>query len=264
MRVDVATLLGNGCPEPSWLVDGIFPTGQTIVLAGEAGVGKSYFSYALALAVCGAGRFLGRQTAPGRALVFDEENSLPDLSSYLYALWTGYGLPDLDPIAPALQIEHFSMTGALKDDATTMMMIAKAHRPTLIVIDTLGAVLAVRDENDNAEAARHFRILQHVRNQADPACTMLILKHARVDRKTGHKDIRGAKDWKGKADGVYFLGKARGRPRIDGLNQTVLEPLKVRAFGLRNRGILTPRKIPQGGVVLDFSEIGASTDSSDD
>jgi RecA-family ATPase len=240
-------------PEPEWIVDGIIPTQQLMVLAGEAGVGKSFFCYSLALAVAGGLSFGGRSTRPGRVLYFDEENSPPDLRAYVHRLWTGHGKPDTATIEEHLRVESFSMTGALREDAASMFQIASEHQPSLVFVDTCAAVLQTEDENSNSEAAKHVRVMRRIKTFCPPECSIVVLKHATLNHKTGRKDIRGAKAWKGSTDATLYLGRPRGRPKIGNLNPTVLEPLKVRAFGLRFPLKITPVENTPGGISLDLT-----------
>ena len=239
-RIPLSRVLTETPPEPEWLVPGLLCKGTMIVLAGGAGVGKSVLCYTLAMALASGRPFLGRALAPTRVLYIDQENSLPDLTEYLHWVWRGLGEPSVAEIDTRLRIEHFSLSAAGAGRYNRMRGMAAEHNPELIVLDTTAPVCQLEDENDNAEASRAIRELRTVQSAAGNACTILLLKHAKLvtqeradDEAPVRHTIRGAKTWSGELDGTLFHVARPGRPRKDGLRPTQLEPDKIRAFGLQ-------------------------------
>lgn len=220
--------------EPPFLVKEVFYQGQIIIIAGEPGVGKSYLSYTLAMAIAGQRRFLDLDTAHGPVLYFDEENGLADLRQYLIWTWHGLDQPDVSTLNKNLHVHHFAL---VKQGARRYKYMAEAAahvKPLLIIIDTASPACQIEDENDNAEAGRAIKQLRLVREVAGPQCSMIILKHAKLTHEsTDKRTIRGAKTWLGELDGVIYHVGTSGPPRKDGLRASSLIPDKVRAFGLR-------------------------------
>jgi RecA-family ATPase len=218
----------------NWLVPGILCKGSMIVLAGDAGVGKSMLSYSLALALASGGEFLGRKLTADRVLYFDEENSRQDSDAYHRRVWRGLGSPSIELLDANLFLCHFALGVNYAND---LIRAAAEVRPALVIIDTANAALRVADENDNAQASAAIKTLRAMRQAAGREdCTVLVLKHAKVthDRRGNeYRDIRGAKAWKGELDGVIVHSAIRGRPPAHGrYRNTFLWPTKSRAYGL--------------------------------
>lgn len=237
--------------EPHWIVKDMLPRGTTVLLAGEAGAGKSFLSYVLAYSVASGLPFLGHQTVPTRVLYFDEENGEPDFLQYNQWVWSGLGQPDLPALDERLEIEHNALVAGWREKVLVMMGDLKAE---LVVFDTATPAFSVKEENDNSEATEICRILRGYRQKTGQETTFLILKHERMRDDPGHRrTIRGAKAWMGAADQVLFHVASKGRRRKDGLRKTQLLPEKMRAFGLRNPIVIDPQwaDTSQKGLILN-------------
>lgn len=246
MRLNLPIILSETPPDPSWLVPGLLTADSMVILAGDPGVGKSFFSYSLALSLAAGLPFLGFPTEPHRVCYFDEENALPDLGAYLNSLWRGLGRPDPALIAENLHVEHFSLGAIGTSPYGAMANAVQRHAPALIILDTVTPVCRITDENDNAEASQAIRELRRVKGLM-PTCTMLLLKHARYLHDSRERTIRGAKAWIGELDATIYHTLPSGRPR-SGLRRTQLEPGKVRAYGLREPILIDP--VATGGGIL--------------
>ena len=237
-------------PPPDWLVDNIIMKDSFVLLAGESGTGKSVLTYAMCLALATGGYFLGTKVKKQKVMVFDEENSMPDLREYLRWLWIGMDRPDAGDIADHLAIEHFSC-GSLEGPPYGFMEdVVSQQKPALIVVDTATTCLGLKDENDNAEASRAIRRLRKIRKAADNDATLLVLKHAKMTGGKKHRSIRGAKTWIGECDSALYLISRAGPPRADGLKNTMLLAEKIRAHGLRQEIRIKPVKPCKDSLIL--------------
>ncbi len=246
----VKELLMIDPPPPDWLIKDILMKDSFVLLAGESGTGKSVLTYAMVLALVTGGRFLGTKVEQTRVIVFDEENSLPDLTQYLRWLWIGMGRPDAEAIGERFHLEHFSC-GSLDGPPYGLMEdVVGQHKPALIVIDTATTCLGIMDENDNAEASRAIRKLRKVRKAADNNATLLVLKHAKMTGSKKRRSIRGARTWLGECDSALFLIGRQGPARPDGLKNTTLLAEKIRAHGLRHEIYIKPVKPSGDSLVL--------------
>jgi len=243
MIIELEQVLTSEEREPDHIVAEFIYQGQVLVFAGEPGVGKSFFMYSMAMCIASGLRFLGKPTAHGPVLYFDEENSRPDLEAYLRRTWRGLGEPPIENMKDNLIIEHFMLAKHGRKRFEYMAKRAEAVRPLLTVIDTATPVCDVKDENDNAEATRIIGHLRVVHEAAGPANSMIILKHAKIEsdpEHEGRRTIRGAKAWLGALDGSMYHVIPPGQPRKDGLRNTQIIQDKIRAFGLRDALKIAP------------------------
>lgn len=236
---DTRDELTNPAPVVDWLLPGFIPRGSLIALSGMPGVGKSYLSYSLGLALASGIPFLGMQPSqPYRVLYFDEENSRHDRVGYLQRVWRGLGCPNLDTLCP-----HFfnvSCGLGVKDWETEMAVYVREAKPDLIIVDTATPAFAIQDENDNAEASQVIVRLREQMRAHSSAC--VVLKHAkRLDRSEDGSSytMRGAKAWISQVDSVIYHTRGEGRP-AKGLHMTHLRPSKTRAFGLDHELLISP------------------------
>ena len=247
-RVNIRDIFEKSLPEPEWLIPDLLVKGSLNMLAGMPGVGKSYFSYYLSIALASGTPFLGRPTVASPVLYVDEENSPSDLFFYLRWAWEGLGKPSLDLLEKNLNILHFQLARNPTQWHLALWEQIKEVQPVLTTVDTVTPACQIKDENDNGEAnttAQKLRFCQH----ASPHSAMLLLKHLREGSK-GQVDVRGAKFWKGTCDSILYHKRHKGHPRKDGLSKTVIEPEKKRAFGLSHSIEIDPERLPSGAIIL--------------
>lgn len=255
-RLSFDDLWADDPPPPPWLIPKIMLATQMVVMAGDAGVGKSLLAITWAQAMaCGLGIIDGA-LEPKRVLYMNEENSWYDIREYMR--WARYGLnADEKLLSENLRLEQLSLTLSSIKWYDNLRLIAEEHRPSLIVIDTATPACQIQDEDKNGEASQAIGHLRRAMRCSAPDCGMLVLKHAKVVAKGEERSIRGAKAWKGASDGTIFHTKTAGRPRGDDLHCTYLWPDKARAFGLRERLKVTPNWVNRGakktGILLAYS-----------
>lgn len=267
---NLSDIVTRPSPPPEWVVPGLLHKGTLVVVAGQAGVGKSVLSLALSVAKATGYPFLGRDLTQGRVLYFDEENSKPDFEEYLRWVWRGLGRPNPKYLDENIRMERFSLaeqSHQFEGHFRYMTEAAKEFQPELIVIDTATPACHIQDENDNAMATKAIQGLRGVQ-QAAPGSCILILKHARIDSDAGTSTVRGAKAWIGATDATIFHMGIPGGPRTDGLRDSRLVPEKIRAFGLTNNLRIKPQWIEsQGERGLELSghlEVKESTATKSD
>lgn len=229
-------------PDPDYLIDRYIYRGQVVVVAGEAGVGKSFLHYTMSMCIAAQLQFFTLPTKPGKVLYFDEENSHLDMHQYLRWIWRGLGQPDTAMLDLNLSLAHFALSALEKQQRfIRMAQVAKVIQPDLIVIDTGSSVCAIENENDNGEAIDAMRNLRIVRAASGKETSMVILKHVLTSHDPKAKlTIRGAKAWLDMCDNVIYHKLTPGRPRSDDLRNSRIFPDKKRAFGLRHEIIIEP------------------------
>lgn len=236
MELNITEAYTTEVKPPTWIIEGVVPAGTIVLIAGDAGVGKTVLNLSEAHHVALGRPFLGFKTHQTRVLYFDQENSRPDLMEYMRQIWEGMGRPDPTLITPWLRVEHLSL--GVPSWGATAAQIVREWQPGIIYIDTAASALATQDENDNAEASRAIQTLRALMGMSTLCPAVKVLKHAKFQSGGGHADkprrtIRGAKAWLGAVDQtIYHIKATVGRPRKDGLHTTILVKDKTRAFGL--------------------------------
>lgn len=255
LRIPTSAIYLDNEPKPDWLIPDVLHKGNMVVLAGAAGVGKSFFSYALANSLATGTPFINALSVePVRILYFDEENSRADLSAYARWTWRGMGCPSRDLLEENLYIESRSLSTSalwhrvLYEQCTTF-------KPDLVIIDTATPGCHIVDENDNGEASAAAQCIRGAIEASGPHCSALILKHLRTDHTTGRTDVRGAKAWKGAVDAVWFQRFSSGPSRDDGWRNTYIHPDKARAFGLTQQILLKPTPTSSRGWSVELSPL---------
>lgn len=245
--------------DPEWLVPDMLLQGTLMLLVGDSNVGKSYISYTLGLSIAAGVPALNSLVPAGKprtVVYFDDENSRQDRDKYLRRIYIGLCCqnggeePDLGLLDQHFKPVHFALGNEDWEERATEYV--EAFNPALIVFDTATPCFNIDDENSNGEAQRAAKAIRRIMRVADPVATALVLKHAKGPEE---RLIRGAKSWRGTADGVIFQVKARGRPRKDGLFLARLVPDKTRAYGMTQTIYLTPSYTDnkRSGLVLDAS-----------
>lgn len=230
---------------------------QMVVLAGDAGVGKSllalYWAQALA---CGLPIF-DERSASINVLYINEENSWYDMREYIR--WVRYGMEGIDEalLDKHLRVEQFTLSLSESKWFDDLRVLSVRFKPKLIVIDTATPACQIQDEDKNGEASVAIGHLRAAMAAGGLGCGMLVLKHSRVLNKKGEsRTIRGAKAWKGSCDSLIFHTRSPGRPRDDGLHLSFLWPDKARAFGLKERVKIVPSWVypapSKKGISLSF------------
>ena len=228
-------LIGDTQYQPPWLIDAMVTQGSFVVVAGEAGIGKSTLFYSLSMCVAAGVPFLGRPVTPAHVLYCDEENSAPDYLGYWQQIWHGLGCPDRGLLEQRLHFASFQLGSGWLPSLQDAVKGFPDTLPLLLVIDTTTPALNVQDEDKNAEATQAIQGLRSL--QAQRNVTIIALKHARIVEGESGADryiIRGAKAWLGGTDATWFLTFAPGRPPANPLDRgRVITPRKIRAFGLQ-------------------------------
>jgi len=208
-------------PEPiAWLAEGWIARGDSCILAGEWGTGKSIAAMDLALSLATGAPWLGAvRCASCPVLYVDEENNDRNIRRRMRQLMLGRGI-DAER-ADGLPILYLSRNGVRLDEPEWM---TATHR----LIDRLGAQVLIldslvrfsgSDENSNSEVSRFFdKSIKPLMIRHDLAVVMLDhmrkpASNPKHDSDPGHR-VRGASDKPGFVDELIVLeGDRAGRTR---------------------------------------------------
>lgn len=183
--------LTKPAPPTNWLVDRLFVHGEATVLVGNGGVGKSFFTQKLALAVAGGeSTFLGLDVKSGGPVLYVDEENGQDLVRQRLA---AFGINDQQK----KNLEYIWYAGVdLANEPELLLEEALDIRPQLIVIDSLSRVAIGMDENSNTDMTKLIRhgIIPLARDTG--ACVVFVhhTTHENKDRARGAGAIRNSAD----------------------------------------------------------------------
>ncbi len=174
-RLDIAELLAKAAPPIDWIWNGYIEAGTVCLLHGDGGTGKSLLMLALVRAAIGGYTFLGRDTFPSRAVIFDAENPTGE---------THRRLERMDYAHVSNRIAYWQADDAIfgPDLAASQELLCRhveAGRADLLVIDSQRACWP-GDEKEATEVRPFYAMLRRVANAT--ACAVLVIHH---DNKSG-------------------------------------------------------------------------------
>lgn len=164
-----ADLVSQDFPPQQFLVDGLIPAGQLVMLGGRGKAGKSWLILQLIAAVDRGGTFLNRATTPGKVLYLALEDGRRRLNQRPKILkWQPSAAVDI-----AFKVDKFDAGG----EGLTHIRQAIADKAyDLVVIDTLVKTLSgSADENNNTYMAAICNDLADMAH--DSGACILIVHH---------------------------------------------------------------------------------------
>ena len=230
--------------KPDWLVEDLIAKGDLVMMIGEPGVGKSWVSMSLAVALAeGRTDWMGRKLmTTGRVLYVDEENPVSLVPYRLRKL----GLTD-----EGMKNIRFLHQQGVRLDRHPEHLLEEAldYSPTLIVLDSLTRI-HTKDENNAGEISKLFNdgIVPLVRQTG---ANVLVLHHVnKTDSTSSFNRSRGSSDISGVIDcGLDIRAQDTG-----GLT---LHHYKSRWIGEGSRIHFKIEDTPDGSVVLTTREAKA-------
>jgi AAA domain len=175
-------------PEPEWIIDGLIPRAQMMVIFGAPGTGKSFFALDLAASIARGIPWRDHETKQGRALYICGESpggfrqrwkayanahsiTLADLDSHLFMLTN---MPNL------LEV---TQVGAF------IAQIKAVGEFDFIVIDTLARAMPGGNENTSDGMGLAIKHAHQIHKSTD---AMICLVHH-----SGKDEARGSRGWSG-------------------------------------------------------------------
>lgn len=180
-------------PPPAWIVKGVIPQAELVVLFGESGSGKSFVALDIAAAIARGRDWRGHRTKPGRVVYIAAEGAGGFRNRMVaYCIHNGLEVTSLDDIG----VIHAAPNFLQKADAVDVAKAIKASGPTdIVVVDTFAQVTPGANENaaeDMGKALAHCRGIHRA-----TGAVVLLVHHSGKDSSKGARGwsgIRGAAD----------------------------------------------------------------------
>jgi RecA-family ATPase len=185
-RLDIAEMLETEPPEIEWVWQDYLAKGTLNLLHGDAGLGKSLISLAIATACTTGQNVLNRTTSKSAVAIIDAENSRDEIHRRIKK---GY-----DRVSNPKLLNYYRTDEAiLGHKARTAELFAWIHQETeasLYILDSQRA-LWEGDEKEQAEAGRMLRYLARVAEALD-ICILIIHHDTKAGQYSGSSDISAA------------------------------------------------------------------------
>ena len=222
-------------PDTDWLLKGVLPDADLVVLFGASGSGKTFVALDMAFAVAQGLPWRGNRAKKGRVVIIAAEGA-GGLGKRVraYAKFHGIDLKnvDIDIIPAAPNFLH-------EDDIAEVLASIKAlDDVALVVVDTLAQVTPGANENGAEDMGRALANLRLIRETV--GATVMAVHHA------GKDASKGSRGWSGiKAAADAQIEVLRHE---DGQREIHLEKMKDGEDGLRY------------GFKLEIVELGTDRD----
>jgi hypothetical protein len=170
-------------PAPAWIIKGVIPRAELVVLFGESGSGKSFIALDLAACIARGIDWRGRRTRQGRVVYIAAEGSggfRNRLVAYAQHHQVELAELSIDVIADAPNL-------LVKDDA---LDVARAiGQADVVIVDTFAQVTPGGNENAGEDMGR---ALAHCKGIHRVTGALVILVHH-----SGKDSSKGARGWSG-------------------------------------------------------------------
>jgi hypothetical protein len=178
--------------DEDWLIDGLVPRAETVILFGPPNAGKSFASVALAQGMACGAQVWGKDVKQGKVMYLAGEGTRR--LAVRRRAWEVYN----QKVATKDQIVYRKMRLILGSDESVAehRELVKREKPDLIIVDTLLRAAEGLVLENPGEASRAIAQLDRVR-EANPGATLVVLHHppeGNPDKPSGSYPLRGNVD----------------------------------------------------------------------
>lgn len=169
-------------PPVQWAVHHLIQDNAENLIAGEPGVGKSWISGDLAVAVATGSAFLDRHTQQGPVVIInfdDPSESLPRMFAERSARGREYDFAEL-PIYywQPEESKPYPPEGLITPDVFEYLLEQVALiKPRLIIVDAYSSAFPNLDGNKGNDVIRAFEALRQLRIAAGKPCSSVLIDH---------------------------------------------------------------------------------------
>lgn len=185
-----------------WLVPDLIAKNSVTMVAGESGVGKTWFALCLALAISFGREFLGRRCRTAPVLYLDRENHWAVVRERLVLLGA---LPDVGRPAAVPMPDTFRYWGLGHSDCPPLLgddrllQMAREVQP-LLVVDSL---IRFHDQDENSATAMSA-VMNAMKILANAGASVVVLHHK---PKNSGAHYRGSSDIKAAVEALFSLSR---------------------------------------------------------
>jgi hypothetical protein len=180
-----ASTFAGGKP-PSWIVKGVLPEAELIVLFGESGSGKSFMALDLAASIARGIAWRGHKVKQGRQVYIAAEGA----GGFRNRLKAYAAAHELDLSTLDLGVIKAAPNFMVKDDALDVCKAVIAGGPVSVVwVDTFAQVMPGANENAGEDVGK---ALQHCKGIHKATGAVVVLVHH-----AGKDASKGARGWSG-------------------------------------------------------------------
>lgn len=221
-----------------WLVEDFICRGDIHLLIGEPGIGKSWLTMAMAVAIAnGDTMFLGHSIKEhGRVLYVDEENP----EDLIYDRFRKLGIDR----STARNIRYLNNAGIRLDgsDADVLVEEALDFEPSLVVLDSLTRFHTEDENHAGAMAALFHNAIKPLARETGAG--VVLIHHAnKTDSNSSYKRSRGSGDITASVDSGFDV-------RETGENSLVMATFKSRRKAQGDALYMTIQDKADGGVEI--------------
>ena len=160
--VSAADILSRQPPSIDWIWEPFFAAGDLFIFAAYMKVGKSTFTYPLALSIARGIPFLGYECKRGGVLILALEEHPRNVELRLRKL----GLASNDPI----YVHHGILPGL---QLSSIRSFIKKKEISLLLIDSLSYWWRIKNENDNAEVTQLLKPILELARDTNAAVGLI-------------------------------------------------------------------------------------------
>ncbi|GEP06033.1 hypothetical protein MOX02_40710 [Methylobacterium oxalidis] len=201
------TFDGDALPDPPrYLVKHMLPAEGVAMLGGQSGAGKTFTAIDLAVSLATGEPFFGRRIGEQVGTLILAAEGAGTIATRIEAARTARAGVKRLPIAWMGAVPNLADAEEVRALQPKLREVDKRMREAfgvrlgLIIIDTMAAAFALKDENDAAEAQQALR---HMRMLGDPIGALVLPVHHYG--KTEETGLRGSSAYRGGADAVLSV-----------------------------------------------------------
>ncbi len=180
--IPVAEFANRAAPE--WIIKGVLPRAELVVLFGESGSGKSFMALDLAMAIARGTPWRERRVRQGRVVYLAAEGA-----GGFRNRCAAWGMAHNNPLLHNIPLEVIADVPNLLQKADALAVAGAIGRCDVVIVDTFAQVTAGGNENAGEDVGRALAHCKGIHRAT--GALVLLVHHA------GKDASKGARGWSG-------------------------------------------------------------------